>query len=56
MKKEGMKVNKVKKVIYRRLVLEPFVFFLFKKYRLDAFLKIINKNIKSKNKSIINKN
>ena len=30
MKKEGMKVNKVKKVIYRRLVLEPFAYILFK--------------------------
>ena len=54
-RKEGINVNKVNREIYLDLVLVPIFFVLFKKYRLDIFLKIINKKNISKITSIINK-
>ena len=53
---EGINVNKVNKEIYLKLVLEPVCLFLFKKYKVDPFLNIINKKIMSKTTSKINKN
>ena len=50
-----MKVNKVNKDTYRRLVCAPTFFFFVKKYKFVLFLTTINKNTTSKITSKLNK-
>jgi len=54
-KKDGIKVNKVNMEIYLKLVREPIFLFLCKKYKLEPFLNIMNRNITSRTVSKINK-
>ena len=54
-KNEGIKVNKVNKDMYLRLVWEPIFLFFVKKYKFELFLNTIKRNIVSKITSKTNK-
>ena len=47
-RKDGIKVKTVNKDIYRRLVFDPILFFLVKKYKFELFLNTIIKKTISK--------
>ena len=54
-KNDGIKVNKVNKDIFLRLVCEPTFLFFVKKYKFKLFLNTIRRNIVSKITSKTNK-